>query len=491
MAEFAEEQKILGASFFFSRTDGRTNPAVFFTTIAYQLALVFPAFKKAIIRAIRDDPLVVDVALPLQIRKLIVDPLKSLDHIPPLVVVIVDALDECTPDGVMEILVHLLAQLSNLPSFKVLVTSRPEHHISHVLQAERNLSKIVMHDIEKSIVESDITLYIEFRFEEVGRKFPNSGWFWKLHELVHMVGMTGSLFIYAVTAMYFIENLQIRNPRRQLERLLKGKSPENTTLSPFIQLDKLYDQVVGDSMPPGNVKRLSQRFRTVVGAVIGLEEPLSLQSIEKLMNLEEEDAMEALSSLPSVIAVPNSSDGIPRIYHPSFSDYITNPDRCKHPKLVIYPSTNHLHILQRCFATMGDMLKRDLCKIADSGLLNSDIKDLEAKVEAAIPPWLRYAVTHWSAHLAAVPNDNAEAIAGLETFCTKNLLHWIEACSLLSSLNRVMPLISKAQEWAVSRCRSKIPYLPFNPGFDLGQLELHFSNPGPPKRHPPAYTHPL
>ena len=47
MAEFAEEQKILGASFF-SRTDGRTNLAVFFNTIAYQLAIVFPAFNKAL-----------------------------------------------------------------------------------------------------------------------------------------------------------------------------------------------------------------------------------------------------------------------------------------------------------------------------------------------------------------------------------------------------------------------------------------------------------
>jgi len=204
-------------------------------------------------------------------------------------------------------------------------------------------------------------------------------------------------------------------------------------------------------MPPGNVDQLGQRFRTVVGAVVGLEEPLSLQSIEMLMNLEEGDAMETLSPLPSVIAVPDSSNGTARIYHPSFPDYITNPDRCKHPNLVIYPSINHLHILQRCFAIMGGMLKRDLCNIADSALLNSDIEDLEAKVEAAIPPWLRYAVTYWPTHLAAVSSDDAYATAGLETFCMKNLLYWIEACALLGSLDQVMPLIRKAQSWAVSK----------------------------------------
>jgi len=40
VAAFAEKQRILGASFSFSITDGRINPAVFFTTIAYQLVLV-------------------------------------------------------------------------------------------------------------------------------------------------------------------------------------------------------------------------------------------------------------------------------------------------------------------------------------------------------------------------------------------------------------------------------------------------------------------
>ena len=451
IAAFAEEQQILGASFFFSRTDGRTNPAVFFTTIAYQLALAFPEFKKAITDAIRRDPMVVDVALPLQIRKLIVGPLRNIGNTPALVVIIVDALDECVPDGVTEILVHLLAQLPSLPSFKVLVTSRPEHHISHILQAEQNTSKIVMHDIEKSIVESDVKLYIEFRFEGVGRKFPNSGWFWELHELAFMVRLTGNLFIYAVTAMHFIENPHIRNPRRQLERLLKGKSTPNTPLSPFAQLDKLHDQVVCDSVPPGSDSQLSKQFRTVVGAVVGLEEPLSLLSIEKLMGLEEGDTMDALAHLPSVIAVPDSSDGTPRIYHPSFLDYITNPARCKYPHLVILSSTNHLHILQRCFVTMGAMLKRDLCHIANCALLNSDIEDLQAKVDEAIPPWLRYAVTRWPNHLAKVPSGNAVAIAGLETFCTKNLLHWIEACALLGSLSLVIPLIRQAHEWAVSR----------------------------------------
>ena len=449
VAAFAEEQRVLGASFFFSRTDGRINPAVFFTTIAYQLAMAFPAFKKAITDAIRNDPQVGEVVLPLQIRKLIVDPLRKLANIQSPVVIIVDALDECHEYGAKDILTQLLAHLPNLPSFKVLVTSRPEYYITRIFYAEKNLTKIVMHDIESSIVQSDIKFYILFRFNQVAQVLPGCTWFWTPEELAFLAGLSGNLFIYVVTALHFIEDPRVRNPRRQLERLLKDKTP-NTPSAPFAQLDDLYDRVVGESVPPGSEDALGDRFRTVVGAVIGLEEPLSLRSIEYLMCLEDGDATAALIYLQSVIAVPETSDNIPRIYHPSFPEYITNPSRCKHPSLVIHPENNHRHLLRQCFAVMTSMLKRDICNIANSTLLESDIENLDIKVKTLIPAWLRYAVIHWPAHLSAIPSKDSEAITWLETFCRKSLLHWIEACALLGSLNLVIPLIREVRDWAVS-----------------------------------------
>ena len=451
VSAFADEQRILGASFFFSRTDGRTNPAIFFTTIAFQLAHVSPAFKKVITDVIRNDPLASGAILPLQIRKLIVEPLQNLDTIPSPVVIIVDALDECSENGAHDILVQLLTHLPSLPSFKVLVTSRPEHYITRVFQKEKNLSKIVMHDIDASIAQSDIKIYLLFRFNQVTEVLPGCDWFWEEHEFLFLVMLTGSLFIYAVTAMQFIENVRIQNPRRQLERLLKGKTSANTTSTPFVQLDKLYDQVVRDSVPPDSEDELSEQFRTVVGAVIGLEEPLSLWSIEKLLGLERGAARAALVYLPSVIAVPDTSDGIPRVYHPSFPDYITNPKRCKHPLLVIHPHDNHLHILTRCFSLMSSMLKRNICDIPRSARLNSEVEGLDIKVKIAIPAWLRYAVIRWPVHLAAVPPENEGAMACMERFCLKNLLHWIEACALLGELNLAIPLIRQARDWAVSQ----------------------------------------
>ena len=453
IAEFAKSQEMLGASFFFSRTEGRSDPAVFFTTLAYQLAFYSPLFKTAITNSLRSNPMIGRAALPLQIRQLIVDPLGSIEGVPFPVVIVVDAVDECGENGVKEILVQLLAHIPSLPSFKILVTGRPEYRITSILNSERNITKIFMHDIEKSIVDSDIILYLESCFREITVLFPDCEWFWTAEELAFLASLAGSLFIYAVTAVYLIKDPYIHNPRKQLERLLKGKSAVGSSSFPFDDLDRLYDQVIDGAVPPEKEREIAARFRAVVGAIIGLETPLNLRSIERLMNVDSGDARAALVLLPSVIALPETSDAPqpPRVYHPSFPDYITDPSRCRRPQLVIDPHINHLQIFKRCFTIISTMLKRDICAIADSCLMNSDIEGLEAKVRQAIPPWFRYAILHWPTHLSAVPSDNSEAISCLEHLCTKNLLHWVEACALLDSLELVTPLVRQARGWAVCR----------------------------------------
>ena len=449
IAEFAENQRTLGASFFFSRTEGRSDPAVFFTTLAYQLACVSPLFKTAITNAIRNN-LTIGQAIPRrQIRELIVDPLRTIYNIPYPVVIVVDALDECYENGVEEILIQLFTYLPSLPSFKILITGRPEFHITSILNSKNNISKIFMHDIEKSILNSDITTFLEFCLNEITALFPGCKWFWTAEELARLARLAGTLFIYAVTAINFIKDRHTYNPRKQLKLLLEVQNPVGSPSLPFAHLDVLYDQVVDRAVPIEKEDEIAARFRVVLGVVVGSKAPLSLQTIEKLMELEEGDARAALIFLPSVIAVPESSDDAPCIYHPSFPDYITNSNRCKRSQLVIHSQTNHLQILQRCFAIMNSLLKRDIANIANSFLTNSEIQDLEAKVQSAIPPWLRYSILHWPAHLMAATADNGEAMVCLETFCGKNLLHWIEACTLLGSLDRVIPLIRQARGWAV------------------------------------------
>ena len=128
----------LGASFFFSDSSGNTNePSRLFTTIAFQLAASTSCqgLKGRIVNAVRTHPQVAEEVLSDQWRKLIVDPLKSHQSGltgPPVVLVVLDALDECV--GHHSDILACLSQAQEITTvrLRILVTSRPEKRIADV-----------------------------------------------------------------------------------------------------------------------------------------------------------------------------------------------------------------------------------------------------------------------------------------------------------------------------------------------------------------------
>ncbi|KAF8756454.1 WD domain, G-beta repeat [Rhizoctonia solani] len=104
-----------------------------------------------------------------QIKNLIIQPLLQVeDAMPRGLVVLIDALDECSsPKAVGQMLEALFAAAPGLP-LKFFVASRPEPSIHPRVQARSDLARsiCVLHDIEKSLVQADIRLYLqdELRF---------------------------------------------------------------------------------------------------------------------------------------------------------------------------------------------------------------------------------------------------------------------------------------------------------------------------------------
>jgi hypothetical protein len=102
LAERCKELGILLATFFFFRSDGtRNHSRSLFATIAYQLAVNFPAVRHLIVKVPEDDPMVFTQSIEEQLLSLIIKPLQELYHSgrsntpagPYLI--IIDGLDEC------------------------------------------------------------------------------------------------------------------------------------------------------------------------------------------------------------------------------------------------------------------------------------------------------------------------------------------------------------------------------------------------------------
>jgi hypothetical protein len=106
----------LGASFFFSRGGGELETArKFVTSIAIQLARRLPLLKQRICAALRSEPDVVSQTLSDQWKQLVLRPCETLgaEDAPPLVIVI-DALDECTNEREIEFVLQLLSTTAGL-----------------------------------------------------------------------------------------------------------------------------------------------------------------------------------------------------------------------------------------------------------------------------------------------------------------------------------------------------------------------------------------
>ncbi|GLB37973.1 hypothetical protein LshimejAT787_0410240 [Lyophyllum shimeji] len=480
VAEYCDQNGSLGASFFFSRdvTD-RSNSLLVFATIAFQLSTFSATFKNLIAQALEADPDAGHANFQTQLQKLIIQPLRKLPKSTSTVVVVMDALDECTQEkDVPDILKLLATELRTLYfPLKFFVTSRPEHQIRAAFESQllRAISKpFILHDIETSFVKQDIEIYLGYRLKEIAATLLGHD-NWPTKEQVQMLAeRAAGLFIFASTAVRFIEDENYDDPEQQLTTLLKSSGKAVEGASPFDGLDQLYTGVLRKALPDTVAAARRKQFRTVVGTIILLFDPLPLGPIERLLRIEAGSARKALLRLHSLLAIPGSDAGVPRVLHPSFQDYLTNADRCAESHAYIDPQEHHGNLAMLCLDCLKSSLKRDICDIKEPAL-NSDIEDLESRLQEVAPVELRYACVHWAAHVSRASANDRDVVEAVESFAYTHFLFWLELLSLLGRLDTAIRGIKLAQQWLTRSTRSRHELLIFFN--DAERLVLKFYQP--------------
>jgi hypothetical protein len=257
--------------------------------------------------------------------------------------------------------------------------------------------------------------------------------------------------VYAATSVRFIGDDSV-DPRAQLDTILGLQEDPGAT--PFAFLDSLYLQllhtVLHKMLPESNPKPFLDRFQAVVGSIVLLRDPLPLDALARFVKHDDVGVSAILSQLHSVIIPPVENNDAPRIYHPSFPDFITDPSRCSDRRFTIItvPTQERRHAL-RCFELMSESLRRDLAGIGDASLLNSEVEGFVQKVEDAIPSELQYACRYWASHLSRVEHGDEAVVRALKDFLMRSLLWWFEAMSLVGGIRMASGLIQEAHDWAV------------------------------------------
>ncbi|KAJ7085034.1 hypothetical protein C8R44DRAFT_721720 [Mycena epipterygia] len=335
-----ETEGCVAASFFFKRGDAsRGNAKRFFSTIAYQLAVLLPEFKDFISRSVENDPAIVDKSLSIQLQKLIVEPWQQI--IPsPRTSIIIDGLDECDGQDVQqEILRSICYAIHDMKlSVQFLITSRPEPHISETFHVPP-LDKL-HHPVNVEQSFEDVRKYLSDEFTRIHREhhitMARVSKPWPTAEdIKHLVQKSSGYFIYASTVIKFIDDKNFR-PSDRLDIIMGLAEPDLE--SPLVALDQLYTQIL--SAVPGWPRIL--RILTVIAA----EFDLTVHHIEELLELKAGNVELALRGLHSLVAIRFSdydNGDIVTLHHASFLDFLNDPTRSG----LFYINSQHRSALAR------------------------------------------------------------------------------------------------------------------------------------------------
>jgi WD40 repeat protein len=431
--QLAQSRK-LSASFFASRqaADLR-DPSNIVRTLAYDLAYAVPSVRSPILEFLRSTPAVTDIALQKLINELLVHPLVSARLSAAsnsCVVCVIEALDECENVGNMPggMLVPLMAAALREQPVKLLITSRLEPSIQSMFNSLAPDS-FRLHNVDEHVVARDVQHYLEAGFSEIVRthNLSDDGWPPE-HDIATLTARTKHLFIYAATVLRYVDNRHYHPPARLAELL--GQN-DVVTDNPYAIVDMVYQQVfVNATQTYGrDGDFLCCRLRKVVGTVIMVREPLSVGVLASLCQLSDGEFAAVLGRLSSVMLVEARTPV--RIFHQSFPDYATDPQRCTDTRFLVVPEEQHGALALRCLSIMNKQLRHDICDIRDPSLFTSEVEDLAQRLERHVSGELRYASMHWMAHVAFSGPGNDMMFEALSCFCANHLFHWIEILSLL------------------------------------------------------------
>ncbi|KIL59677.1 hypothetical protein M378DRAFT_84766, partial [Amanita muscaria Koide BX008] len=181
------------------------------------------------------------------------------------------------------------------------------------------------------------------------------------------------------------------------------------------------------------------RYQSVVGAIAFVSHPLPVSTLAHLIDMDVEDIHALVEKLQSVILL--GDDDVPRIYHKSFPDYLTDRARCKDPRLRIDPKIGHTQIATCCFKIMNQHLKYNILGLGDparfmsneDGLKKDRVTDVQ--LQAKMPQQLHYSCRYWANHLEVADVEDTDIVNRLEKFVDEHTLHWFEVLSLIGNLD--------------------------------------------------------
>jgi len=449
---FADGQ--LGASFFCSRDfENRSDLHFIFPTLAFQLAHKFPEFRSDLVPLLQSNPDVAHESLYRQMEKLIVEPLRSADI---STVIVIDALDECKDEEPSSAILSVFGRLvERIPKVKFFITGRPEPRIRTGFRLPilvESTSVFVLHDVDPPLINNDIRLFLKHELSELAERRQLGGWPSGEH-IDLLCKRAAGLFVYAVATVKFLDS-NIHLPKHRLDvivNLPECTAPEGKTkFNRKTTLDSLYTSILQAAFSEEDPE-VYPRVRSTLGAVVLVVNPLPPSGIAELVGLDPEEVVLFLTLVQSLLTLSEDINQPVKSFHKSFPDFVTNPSRCTDTRIYISPKKRHLELAMSCLRMMNNKLAQNLLSLPDYSL-NSEVEDLQARIDDRISIALQYACRSWHNHLTEIDGDVAKVVSDLRIFLEEKFLAWLEVVSIIGAVGGAVVALERLMAWLQKVC---------------------------------------
>jgi len=467
---------MLAASFFCSRSAGRgrNDARKIVPTIVFQLAYHIPGFMQQICDVLR-KPDRTTQPIEKQLKTLFWEPLDSAlvasaslsDDVPHIVVI--DGLDECSDAGAQEFVRALLRRFENdLPiHLRFLLFSRSEKHIGTPIRATTvEVSRFQLHDIPQSDVTRDIRTYVEAGFSQMSSKREWGSEWYMQDDIDFIVLQADVLFIYAATALKYLEASKFR-PEKRLQILRRLGFTETTQKTgPLRPLHLLYTIILENLGEADDLEAFEvDLVRNILFIISCSPTPIPIPTIADLVGSDLSEVRDCIASLSSVVFLPPGSEEQTepvKALHASFPEFVRSSSPLFPTHFQFNIREHHGVFFVRCLEIMNDTLREGLL----GGNAHRETQvwgPVKKLIRAYISPGLRYAARYWISHAINSDLDKVQdkMFESMCKFVDQHLLHWLECLYWDKEESIVGDLtLDNSQDWLrvskpfsfVSRC---------------------------------------
>ena len=452
----------LGASLFCSRDfEDRSDLRLVFPTIAFQLAYNYPEFRSHFVSLLRTNPDVVYESLYNQMQKLIAEPLRKAGI---STVIVIDAVDECRDDEPSSAILSILGRfVGEISQAKFFITGRPEPRIRTGFRLPLLLkltNVFVLHDVHPPSINNDIRLFLKHELSELAQRHELEGWPTdaNIDVLCHRAA---GLFVYAVATVKFLDS-DTHLPKNRLDAILnlpESTAPEGKTrFKPNTTLDSLYTSILQAAFSEEDPE-VDSKARAIIGTIVVVVNPLPPPAIAELLGVKPADVTQYLKLIQSLLTTGEDSNQPVKPFHKSFPDFITDSSRCTDIRFFISPGNLHPQLAMSCLRKMKDELEQDLLSLPEYAL-NSEVGDLQTRIDSRINIALQYACRSWHNHLIEIEEDITGITSCLRNFLEENFLAWLEVLSVLGDVGGAAVALENLMGWLQKVCFGVLHCIP-------------------------------